>query len=154
MLALGQLHGLGQPRPQRPTRLVLGQKPVGADKTVAVEGLSIPEADHVHHAVAVERVIGLQCGMQRILGVAQVDAVQVVRDLTLDGDQIVGVPLGGLRAPRPRPVGVVVVLGQGGQELADDLNVHHQMPLLTTKLTVVAVLPPKLRVPKVCAPST
>ena len=38
----------------------------------------------MHHAVAVERVVELERGVQRVLGVAQVDAVEVVRDLALD----------------------------------------------------------------------
>ncbi len=121
---------------------------LGANKTVAVEGFSVAEADHVQHAVAVERVIGLQRRVQRVLGVAQVDAVQVAGDLALHGGQVVGVPLGGLRPPRTGPVGVVVVFGQGRQELADDLNIHVRARHLvapTTKLTVVAVLPPKFK---------
>ena len=113
----------------------------------------------MHHAVAVERVVGLDRGVQRVLGVAQVDAVEVGRDLALDDGQVVGVPLGGLRSPRPGAVRVVVVLGQRRQELADDFDVQWSLDLLwptapTTKLTVVAVLPPKLSVPNVFAPST
>ena len=79
-----------------------------------------------------------------------------MRDLALDNSQIVGIPLGGLGPPRPGAIGVVVLFGQGGQELADDLwvgvNAHCGLPM--TKLTVVAVLPPKLSVPNVFAPST
>ena len=51
--------------------------------------------------------------MQRILSVAKIDSVEVGGDLTLDDDQIIGVPLGGLRPLRSTPVRVVVVLGQG-----------------------------------------
>ena len=87
LFALGQLHWLGQPRPQRLARVVLRHKAVGTDKTVAVERFSVAEADDVHHAVAVERVIGLQRRVQRVLGVAQVDAVQIARDFALDGDR-------------------------------------------------------------------
>ena len=93
--------------------------------------------------------------MQRVLGVAQIHPVQIVRDLTLDGGEVVGVPFGGLRPPRTGPVGVVVVLGQCRQELADDLDIHqNSFADPTTKLTVVAVLPPKFNVPNVFAPST
>ncbi len=155
-VALGQLHRLGQARPQRLARLVLGQETIGADKAVAVERFSVAEPDDVHHAVAVERVIGLQRRVQRVFGVAQIDAVEVAGDLALDGDQVVGVPLAGLRPPRTGSVRVVVVFGQGRQELADDFDVHVSDPsvALTTKLTVVAVLPPKFSVPKVFAFST
>ena len=94
--------------------------------------------------------------MQRVLGVAQIHAVEVVRDFALDDGEVVGVPLGGLRPPRTRPVGVVVVLGQRRQELADDSQHPSQNSSAdpTTKLTVVAVLPPKFNVPNVFAPST
>ena len=122
VVALGDLDGLGDARPQRPARVLLGDEAVGADEPVAVERLSVAEADDVHHAVAVERVVDLQRRVQRVLGVAQVHAVEVGRDLALDDLEVVGVPLGGLRAPRPGAVGVVVVLGQRGQELADDLR--------------------------------
>jgi hypothetical protein len=117
------LHRFGQPRPQRLPGLVLRQETIGADKTVAVEGFSIAEADHVHHGVAVEWVIGVKGRVQRVFGVAQVDAVQVARDFPLQRREV-GIPLGGLRTPRSGPVGMVVVVGQGRQELANDLNVH------------------------------
>ena len=114
------------------------------------------EADDVHHAVAVERVVGLKRRVQRVFGVPQVDAVQVAGDFALDGGQVVGIPFGRLRCPWTGPVGMVVVFGQRREELADNLYVHVQSPfvVLTTKLTVVAVLPPKFRVPKVLASST
>ena len=121
VVALGDLHRFGQARPQRAAGLVLLGESVGADEPVAVERFSVAEPDDVHHAVAVERVVELQRRVQRVLGVAQVHAVEVARDLALDRGEVVGVPLGGLRAPRTGPVGVVVVLGQGGQKLADDL---------------------------------
>ncbi len=110
----------------------------------------------MHHAVTVERVVRLERGVQGVLGVAQVDAVEVARDLAFDRRQVVGIPFGGLRSPRPRAVGVVVLLRQCGQKLADELGMHlHSFRAdETTKLTVVAVLPPKLRVPNVVAPST
>ena len=158
-IPLGQLHRLGQTGPQRFARFVLRQKTIGADKAVAVEGFSVTKTNDVQHAVAVERVVGLKRWMQRVLGVAQVDAVQIGRDFALHRAQVVGVPLGGCGRPRTGPVGMVVVFGQGRQELADNrhvclkvrLKVHAQAPfvVVTTKLTVVAVLPPKFKVPKV-----
>ena len=124
MFSLGQLDGLGQAGPQRATRLVLGKESFGSDEAVAVERFSVAEPDDVHHAVTVERVIRLQGRVQRVLGVAQIHAVEVVRDLAVEGGQVVGVPLGGLRAPRARAVRVFVVVGQCGKELADDLHLH------------------------------
>ena len=59
-VTFGQLHRLGQAGPQRLARLVFGQETVGTDKTVAVERFSVTKSDDVQHAIAVERVIGLQ----------------------------------------------------------------------------------------------
>ena len=72
---------LGEPGPQRPAGVLLRDEAVGADESVAVEGLSVSESDGMHHRVTVERVIDLQRRMDRVLGVAQVDAVEVVRNL-------------------------------------------------------------------------
>ena len=109
----------------------------------------------MHHAVAVEGVVELQRRMQRVLGVAQVHTVEVAWDLTLDDGQVVGVPLGGLRAPRAGPVGWSSSSGRVDRILADDLDICRPSHTpLTMKLTVVAVLPPKLSVPNVFAPST
>ncbi len=58
---LGQLHRFCQTRPQRPAGLVLGQESIGANKSVAVEGFSITEADDMDHAVAIEGVVGREC---------------------------------------------------------------------------------------------
>ena len=101
--------------------LVFLGEPVRSNEPVAVERFTVSEPDNVHHAVAVERVVELQRGVQRILGVAQVHPVEVGRDLTLDRGEVIGVPLGGLGTPRAGPVGMVVVLGQGGQIFGDDL---------------------------------
>ncbi len=114
LFALGELHRLGQSRPQRPAGLVLGEKTLGLDEPIAVEGLPVPEAHHVQHAVAVEGVIGLERWVQRVLGVTQVDAVQVAREFACHHGQVVGVPLRGLRTPRAGPVGMVVVFRQRG----------------------------------------
>ena len=155
VVALGELHRLGDPGPQRAGGLVLGQESVGADEPVAIACLSVPKVDDVQHAVTVERMVGLERGVQRVLGVAQIHPVQVGRDLTLDDRQVVGVPFAGLRPPGAGAVGVIVVRGQGGCELGDQIGVHRtSWDEPTTKLTVVAVLPPKFRVPNVFAPST
>ncbi len=123
---LGQRQRFGQPRPQRSARSVLGDEAVGLYEPVAVERFAVPEADDMQHAVAVERVVCLERGVQRVLGVAQVYPVEVSGDLTLDGDEVVGAPLGALRPPRPGAVGMIVVLGKRGQVLADNLDVHCQ----------------------------
>jgi hypothetical protein len=108
------------------------------------------------HAVAVERVVALQRGVHGVLGVAQVDAVEVGGDLA-DHLQVVGAPFRGLRPPRPGPVRMIVILRQGRQDPSDDLDVQAfslAQPAPTTKLTVVVVLPPMLSVPNRRAPFT
>ena len=127
-VTFGQLRRLRQPGPQRLTRLILCEESFRADKPVAVERLSVPESDDMNHPVAVERVIKLQRRVQRILGVAQINTVDVAGNLTCDRHKIVRGPFRRLRPPRPGPVRVVVVLGQCRQELADDLNVHQRHP--------------------------
>ena len=67
----------------------------------------------MQHPIAVEGMVGLQRGMQRILGVAKIDSVEIGRDLALDNHQIIGMPLSGLRSPRSTSVRVVVVLREG-----------------------------------------
>ena len=124
MVDFGQRQGFGQSRPQRTAGGVLGLERLGAHKPVAVERFSVPEADDVQHGITVERVVGLQRRVQWILGVAQIDPVEVGGDLAVDHRQIVSVPFSRLRPPRSGSVRVVIVVGQGGQELADDLNVH------------------------------
>ena len=124
---LGQFRVLGDPGPQRAARLLLGGQAVGADEPVPVGHLPVPERDLVDHAVAVERVVPGDGGVQRVLGVAQVNAVQVGGQLA--GDlQVIGVVLDVLRPPGPGPVGVIVVVWQGGQQLGVDLDVGHGEP--------------------------
>ena len=135
VVTFGHPNRLGQAGPQRPAGLVFRQESVGADEPVAVERFSVAESDDVQHAVAVEGVIRLERGVQRVLGVAQIDAVEIPRNLTLDDRQVVGVPLGGLRSPRARPVRVVIVVGQGGQEFADDLHIHDRDRTTTKRVT-------------------
>jgi hypothetical protein len=158
VLAQRRVGSFGQPRPQRPAGLLLGEEPLGADEPVAVERVPVPEADDVHHPVAVERVVVADRRVHGVLGVAQVHPVEVGRHRAGDDGQVVGPPLGGLRAPRPGPVGMVVVRREGGQQPADDLDVHDSprgsQGAVTTNETVVAVLPPMLSVAAVRAPST
>src|ERR1700722_4320656 len=47
LVALGQLHRLGQPRPKWLADLVFGKEAIGADKPVAVEGFPVTESDDV-----------------------------------------------------------------------------------------------------------
>jgi len=74
---------LRQPGPQRAAGFLLGQQPVGANEPVPVGHLPVPERHLVDHPVAVEGVVPDDGRVQRVLGVAQVHAVQVVGQLAL-----------------------------------------------------------------------
>ena len=91
---------LRQPGPQRAAGLLLGQQPVGADEPVPVGHLPVAERDLVDHPVAVEGVVPDDGRVQRVLGVAQVHAVQVGGQFALD-PQVVRVVLDVLRPPGP-----------------------------------------------------
>ncbi|WP_246111282.1 hypothetical protein [Terrabacter aerolatus] len=76
------------------------------------------------HPVTVERVIVLERRVDRVLGVAQVDPVEVRRYLPLDDLEVVGPELGGLRPPRTRALGMGVVRGQRREHPTDDVDIH------------------------------
>jgi hypothetical protein len=122
-VACGEGRVLGGARPERPARFALGEEAVGADEAVAIRSLPVLERDRVQHAVTVERVIEARRRQQRILRVAQVDPVQVPRNLALDL-QIPGVVFDGLGPPRSGPVGVGVVVREPGREALVDLGLH------------------------------
>ena len=92
-----------------------------ADELVPVERPAVAESDQVDHAVAVGRVVATDRGMHGVLGVAQVHTVRSAGRFAFHLE-VVRPPLGVLRPPvRLR---VVVILGQGAQQTADDLDVH------------------------------
>ena len=96
----GRRRALGQARPQGATGLALRHRPSVRHEPVAVGGDPVPERHGVEHAVAVEGVVALDGRVDGVLGVAQVDAVQVGGHLA--GDiQVGGVALGVLGPPRP-----------------------------------------------------
>ncbi len=128
VVALGLLWVTEHARPQRLGGLLLGEEPVGAHEAVAVAGSTVGEGDLVHHAVAVEGVVLADRRVDRVLGVAEVDAVEIAGKLTGDDGQVVGVPLGRLWSPRPGAIRMVVVVGQRGEELADHFYVHCATP--------------------------
>ena len=107
--ALRQLHRIGQPAPQGPAGLLLRLEAPGADEAIAIAGPAALEFDLVQHAVPVEGVVAAQRLVHRVLGVADIDPVYVLRDLAGDQLQVVGVHL--LVQGRPGPVHVGVVAG-------------------------------------------
>ena len=102
-------------------------KPCGAHEAVAVLGVAVAEADHVQHAVAVERVVPADRVVHRVLGVAEVDAVEVVGDLAHDVE-VGRVVLERVRRPRARAVRVVVVGRQRRQHSPHDMRFHDANP--------------------------
>ena len=121
---LGRLGALGDPGPQGAAGLLLGLEALGADEAVAVRRPPVPEGHGVDHAVAVEGVVALDREVDGVLGVAEVDALEVVGQGALDHVHDVDGPLLVLRAPGPAAVGVVVVVGQRAQRPSDQLDVH------------------------------
>ena len=81
----------------------------------------------MHHAVTVERVIALHRRVNGVLGIAQVNAVEVGRQIA-DDLEVVGLPFRRLRPPGTRAVRVVVGGGKGRQHASEHLDVHATQP--------------------------
>ncbi|MCY1013864.1 hypothetical protein OV079_51735 [Nannocystis pusilla] len=108
-------------------RELLGEG-AGRDEAVAVAGAAAGEADGVQHAVAVERVVALERRDQRVLGVAHVEAGEVVRDGAGDDVEVVGVPLVQLGPPGAAAVRVRVGLREERGPGAVDRGFHAASP--------------------------
>ena len=92
----------------------------------------------------------------RVLGVAQVDAVEVLRQVA-DDLQIVGPPFGPLGAPGTGAVRVVIVVGRvlsARPTASTSMSSPTRFRQRRREVTVVVVLPPIFKVAKVRAPST
>ncbi len=110
--------------PQRVPGVLLRRKSRGAHEAVPVVGPPVAEPDHVQHAVAIERVVQLiDRWVHGVLGVAEVDAAQIERDLTLDVE-VGRVVLDEVRLPRAGAVRMVVVRGKRRRDAPYDLDVH------------------------------
>ena len=108
---------------------LLGLEPDGADEAVAVVGAPVVEVEHVEHAVAVERVVQpVDRRVDRVLGVAQVDAVEIVGDLA-DHVEIGRVVLDEVRPPRAGAIRVIVVGRQRRRHASCDFDVHDASPV-------------------------
>src|SRR3989344_4874769 len=99
-----------QAAPVRPARLLLRLEAARADETVAIMRLAAAEIDLVDHAVAVERVIFAQRLVNLVLGIAQINAVEILRDRALDHLEVISVDLFILRGPCTGQIGVVARL--------------------------------------------
>jgi hypothetical protein len=134
---------LDDPGPQRRAGRDLGGQAGGAHHAVAVAGPPAAEAERVQHAVAVERVVAADRVVERVLGVAQVDAVELGRDRALDHLEVVGVPLGALGPPRAGAVRMIVV-GREPRRPGVHRARAHGAP--RTNAHAVVALPPRLSV--------
>ncbi len=110
-----QRRRIGQAAPQRAAGLLLGRKAAGAHEAVAIAGEAGVEVDLVDHGVAVEGVEPPQRLVDLVLGVAQIDAVEVDGDRAVDHIQVASVDLFHQRRPRAVEVGMIA-----GLQGADD----------------------------------
>jgi hypothetical protein len=143
-VALRAARVLGDAGVQRAAGGELAGEGLGRDDAVAVAGAAAAEADRVEHAVAVERVVAAERGDQRVLGVADVEAVEVGGDRAGDDGEVVGVPLGVLRAPGAGAVRVIVVGGEQRRPGVHRARAHGGPP--TMNAHAVVALPPRLSV--------
>ncbi len=97
-------------------------KPPRADEAVAVFAATVLKTQQVHHAVAVEGVVGTQRLMYGVLRVAQVDPIETPRNLAdhLEPAGVDFLPVGG---ERPAHEGVIARL-QGVQGFVHKVDVH------------------------------
>ncbi|MND91115.1 hypothetical protein D3C80_832260 [compost metagenome] len=115
------------PAPQALARLLFGLEAAPPNKAVAIVRLAIPKADLMQHSVAVERMMAAQGRVHLVLGIAEIDAVDVRRDRALDHLQIEGVHLLMLGRPRPAQIGVVAGL-EGRDDGRQTLDLHGSSP--------------------------
>ena len=115
------------PAPQALARLLLRLETAAAHEAVAIVGLAVAEADLMQHPVAVEGMVTAQGRVNLVLGVADIDAVDVRRDRPLDHLQINRVDLLMLRRPRPAEVGVITGF-QGRDDGRQPLDLHGSSP--------------------------
>ena len=118
---------IGQAAPQRGARLLLGLETAGAHEAVTIAGPATLEVDLADHPIAVERVVAAQRLMHLVLGVAQIDAVDVGRDRALDHLEVVGVDLLHQRRPGAAQIGVVAGL-QRGEDRREPFDAHGFRP--------------------------
>ena len=117
----------GDPCPQALFRLLFGKKTLGLDEPVRITSVAVLERDRMHQSVAVERVIPLDWFEQGRLGVAQIDTIQIGRDLADDisvAGFVKGVVFIDLGSPHAGAVGMVVVRRQGMINRCEMFDLH------------------------------
>jgi hypothetical protein len=78
--ALGIVGLAHDPDPQGAVFYLFGLEALGPDKAVAIGRLAILQANRVDHPVAVEGMIAADAVVHRVFGVADVEAVNIVRN--------------------------------------------------------------------------
>ena len=96
-----------QAAPQRAAGLLLGLEAARAHPAVAIGRAAALEVDLVQHPVAVERMEAAERLVDLVLGVADIDAVDVGRDRALDDIEIGSVHLLVQRRPGAVEIGMV-----------------------------------------------
>ena len=99
-----------QPAPQRSPDILLGLKAACAHEAVAVRRATAREIDLVDHPVAIEGMIFAERLVQLILGIAEIDAVEIGGDRTFDHVEIERGHLFVLRRPGVVEIGMVARL--------------------------------------------
>ena len=114
---------LGNPRPQTLFGLLFGEETLGAHKAIGVLGLTVGKANLVQHAVTIKGVVALGGFKDGGLGVTEVDAGEIVGDLTFDL-KVPRVVLAVLGTPQAGPVRMIIIRGQTRFERLSQLNFH------------------------------
>ena len=114
-----------QTGPQAFSCLHFGAEPFGLHKAVAVGNFAVFETDHVHHAIAVKRVVAPDGLVHRVLRVAQINTVNIFRNFAFQNGHLGGVNFFQQRSPGPLKVGVVAGLNVT-VKASDELGGHDQ----------------------------
>ena len=121
MIGNGDLGSLGDAGPQALLGLLFSKEAVGPNEAVGVASLAALERDDMHHRITVEGVISANGFEQRVLGIAEIDAVEIGGYLALE---VPGVALGPLRSPDTAAVRMIVVDRKSRLEDLLHLDLH------------------------------
>ena len=103
-------HLVHQPAPQRAAGILLRLKTTGAHEAIAIACLTTRKINLVDHAVAIKGMITPKRLVKLVFRVAQIDAVNVVRNAAFDHRKVRRGDLFMLRRPRTVEIGVVARL--------------------------------------------
>ena len=103
-------HLVHQPAPERAAGILLRLETTGAHKAIAIACLAARKIDLVDHAVAIKGMITPKRLMDLVFGIAQIHAVNVVRNAAFNHRKVCCRDLFMLRRPRTVEIGVVARL--------------------------------------------